>query len=253
MGLSGEFLEEVQSHVAALTQADDAMIVDAGTGAGETTLQVAEAMRGGKLITVDSDAASWEQWARPALESAGLLERVTFLQADLRDLSGIGSDSVHMVISHSTLSAVGIWAGKAIREFHRILKPGSRCALADLIPENESEPDEGNVAALSWRLCKAASHCAGEHHYDELPTEWVKKELIQAGFDVLSFELDPVRHMASRASYEEWRRIDLAGGVEDEALAEAISRAQRELVAKADKESLTDKTGHYACWAAKPG
>ncbi len=48
MSLENQFLNEVRQHVAGLTNRDDAIILDAATGAGETTLQIAEAMNGGK-------------------------------------------------------------------------------------------------------------------------------------------------------------------------------------------------------------
>ncbi len=253
MGLEGSFLTEVQEHVAALTEGYDAVILDAATGAGETTLQIAEAMKGGRLITVDSDAASWAEWARPALERAGLIDRVEFLQADLRELSTIDSDSADLVVSHSTLSVMGVWAVEAIQEFHRILKPGAKLALADLLAEDESEPDPDNVSALSWRLAKAAAHLAGKAHYEELPGTWVRARLIDAAFEIISFESHPQRSPASEASCQEWRGIDPSSDIQDEILKQAIRQKHEQYARRAEAEGLTTKTGYYTCWAGKIG
>ena len=78
MALEGTFLTEVQEYVSQLTKQDGVVILDAATGAGETTVRLAQAMQGGKLITIDSDPSSWHDWALPALEKAGLSGRVEF-------------------------------------------------------------------------------------------------------------------------------------------------------------------------------
>ncbi len=250
MALGGKFLAEVQQYIADLTKRDDAIILDAATGAGETTLQIAQAMNGGKLITVDCDRVSWDDWARPALAKAGLLDRVEFVEADLRKLP-LEAESVDLIVSDATLSAVGVYAVDAIREFHRVLKTGGRLAVSDLIPENESARDPANVSAMSWRLMKAAAHLTGEDHYEELPTDWVRSRMEEAGFEITSFHIDPARQPAPMPSYEEWRSMDIATGIADQELAAAIRNAQQRFVQRAEKEGLTCKTGHYYCWACK--
>ncbi len=250
MALEGEFLTEVQEYVAELTARDGIVILDAATGAGETTLQIAEAMNGGKLITVDSDLASWNAWAKPSLEKAGLLDRVEFLEADMRDLP-LEAESVDLIVSDATLSALGIFTVEAIQEFRRVLRPTGRLALRGLIPEKETETDSRNISALSWRLMKAAAHLAGEEHYDELPTDWVRARLKEAGFEIISFRVNPSRPAASKTSYEEWRGMDIASAIVDQELQRAFRDAQRRLVERARKEGLTCKTGHYTCWMCK--
>jgi len=175
MCLQGQTLHRVQEHVARITETDDALILDAATGAGETTLQIAEAMCGGRLLTVDIDPASWHEWAEPVIKERGLAERVTFLEEDLRTLESVATNSCDLVVSHSTLSAMGVWAVDAIQQFHRVLKPQAYLVLNDLLPEDESESDPGNISALSWRLSKAAAHLRAESHYEELPAEWIRQ------------------------------------------------------------------------------
>jgi len=250
MGLEGQFLSEVQQHIAELTRSGEAVILDAATGAGETTLQIAEAMNGGKLITVDRDLTSWNDWARPRLKKAGFLDRVEFVEAHVPDLP-LESESVDLVVSDATLSALGIFTVDAIREFYRVLRSGGRLGVRDLIPEQESGHDPTNISALSWRLMKAAAHLAGRKHYEELPTDWIRARLGEAGFEITSFRVDPSRQPAPTASYEEWRSMDIAAGIADQELTAAIRNAQQHFVERAAKEGLTCKTGHYDCWAHK--
>ncbi len=73
-----------------------------------------------------------------------------------------------------------------------------------------------------------------------------------AGFEILSFDVDPVRHPTSAMSIKEWRGIDDGEGISDPPLADAIRAVKQEYVAAADASGLTNKTGHYACWARKP-
>jgi ubiquinone/menaquinone biosynthesis C-methylase UbiE len=245
-----KFLSEVQRYISELTKRKDVVILDAATGAGETTLEIAQAMKGGKLITVDCDTASWEEWAEPVLKEAGVLERVEFLHADIRELP-VESASVDLVVSTDTLSAMNIWAVDAIKEFHRVLKSSSRLALIDLIPENETECDSDNIAMLDWRLAKAAAHLSGEEHYEELPTEWIKARLADAGFEVVAFVIEPSRRRAGKTSYKEWSQIDLAAEVPDETLSKVIRTTHNNFIKRAEKEGLSTKTGYYACWARK--
>ncbi len=250
MGLRGEFLAEVQEYVAELTKDAEAVILDAATGAGETTLQIAEAMKGGQLFSVDCDYASWSDWAQPLLDKGGLLERVEFIQADLGAIP-LEAESVDLIVSHATLSAVGIYAVDAVAHFYHLLKPGGRLALTDLIPEDETEQDENNIAAMSWRVMKAAGHLAGEHHYEEFPTDWIRRRLKNVGFEIRSFEVDRSRGLASQVSYEEWQSTDWADNIDNEVLSKAIREVQAQLVGRAEREGLTAKTGSYSCWAGK--
>ena len=98
MALEGNFLKEAHQYVAELTTRDDPVILDAATGAGETTLRIAEAMNGGKLLTVDCDPVSWDDWAQPALANPSVLARVEFIQADVRKLP-LDSESVDLIVS----------------------------------------------------------------------------------------------------------------------------------------------------------
>jgi ubiquinone/menaquinone biosynthesis C-methylase UbiE len=250
MGLDENTLKQVSARVAEITS-HGGVVLDAATGAGETTAQIAAAMKGGKLITVDSDPASWEEWAKPRLERAGLLDRVEFRRDDLRHLSSVESSACELVVSHSTLSALGMWAIDATHQFHRVLKPGGVLVIADLLSEEESAPDGGNVSALSWRLMKAAAHLAGGPHYEELPLEWVKAHVREAGFQIDSVELRPQRPPASRESFEEWSRAEPGEGIGDADLREAFRTAWGRYVEQAKKNGLTNKEGSYTLWARR--
>jgi len=249
MGLDESTLKKLRTQIGALTADGTGVILDAATGAGETTAQLAAAMKEGKLITVDQDAESWEKWAKPLLKANGLLRQVEFHQDNLRYLTSVERGSCDLVVSHSTLSAMGVWAIDAIRQFRRVLKPGGTLLIADLLPENESEPQASNISALSWRLMKAAAHLAGQPHYEELPVEWVKARVQEAGFQIESVTINPERPPASPTSFEEWRRANCGSNIEDPSLCEAFRATWRLYVERAENEGLTNKEGSYTLWA----
>ncbi len=251
MALREKFCIEVQKYISNLTGRKQAVILDAATGAGETTLQIAQVMKGGKLITVDCDVASWDEWAQPILKTAGVIEHVEFLHADIRNLSSVVSNAVDLVVSDATLSTLSIWAVDALKEFHRVLKTSGRLVLADLLPESETESDSTNIAVLDWRLAKAAAHLSGKEHYEELPTDWVKARLVDIGFEIIDFRIDRSRIPARDISYNEWREIDLAVDIPEKIMRETIDMAHNAFIRRAEKEGLTTKTGIYNCWARK--
>jgi SAM-dependent methyltransferase len=227
-------------------------IVDAATGAGETTVRIAEALEHGCLISIDNDARSWHEWALPALEGAGLTNLVEFRETDLREEAFAEPSSADLIVSDATLSALGVYAGDALAHFHRALKAGGRLAVRDLLPESESLDDPDNVASQSWRLMKAVSHLVSEEHYEEIPTDWIKTRLAALGFEILSFDVERERVPASKSSYEEWRKLDVGDRLPEGPMRDAVRERWAELVSQAATSRLTTKTGCYALWARKP-
>jgi len=251
VALYGHFLAEVQRHVRALSERRSSVIVDAATGAGETTVQIASAMRSGKLITLDIDPAAWHTWALPSLERAGIADRVEFRQSDLRLIESLDPRSIDFIVSDATLSAMGVYAVDAIERFFQILKVGGRLAIRDLLPEAESELAPENVAMRSWRLIKAVAHLNGQQHYEELPTDWIKTRLQAAGFKIDSLVVDPRRRIASELSRREWSQLTTGFDLPDGLLKRAVRASWNDLVACARQQGLTTKTGSYFCWAER--
>lgn len=87
-------------------------ILDAGCGTGFSTLKLAEANPGADIVAVDFSAPSLAI-AQARLAQAGLSERVRWLEADLQELSGLGTfDYIHSsgVLHHLPDPAAGLRA-----------------------------------------------------------------------------------------------------------------------------------------------
>jgi ubiquinone/menaquinone biosynthesis C-methylase UbiE len=150
------------------------VILDAGTGFGVTTLEIAERIRfqkpKGKIISVDIDPLSFEL-ARKRLLEKGLLDLVIFVKADLCHMPNIQNGSVDIVISTRTISDINSYPcrlTKAISEFYRVLKKGGQIVLSDELPLVKAICKNEKVAVMRWQLVKAISHLTGRPHPNEV-------------------------------------------------------------------------------------
>ncbi len=121
-------------------------VVDAGCGAGLDCL-IAARMVGpqGKVIGVDMTAEMVEK-ARMNAEAVGA-ENVSFKQALIEDLP-VGDDWADVVISNG---AVNLAPDKdtVFRELYRVLKPGGRLQVADILVEKPI-PDSAKRKIELW-------------------------------------------------------------------------------------------------------
>ena len=119
----------------------DITVLDAATGAGNTTLKLArkmaEADGKGKIISVDINPATSPTF-QDVKEKLGELERfVEFVQADLTCMPQIKSESFDLVVCTATLCALNDRPLKALRglkEFYRVLKKGGRLVISEEYP-----------------------------------------------------------------------------------------------------------------------
>lgn len=150
------------------------VILDAGTGFGYTTLEIAKRLSAsklrGKIISVDIDTESFKL-AKKLLRDRKLQDFVTFVKADLSCMPEIEDESMDIVVSTATICAINSFpcrVTKALSEFHRVLRKGGRIVLSDECPLPKARFAEEKVAVMRWQLIKAVSDLIGERHYNEV-------------------------------------------------------------------------------------
>jgi len=164
------------------------IVLDAGTGFGITTLEIAKRIsmqkRKGRIISIDIDPKCFEL-AEKLLEENGLIDLVTFIKADLSNMPQIESESIDVIISTRTISDINRFPCRlmrAISEFHRVLKKGGQIVLSDECPRFKPLSEEEEVAVLRWQLAKAISHLIGRPHGNEVEPEDLEFMMKIVGF-----------------------------------------------------------------------
>lgn len=161
---------------------DGKIILDAGTGFGLTTYDIAKKLRHqknkGRIISVDIDpeafAAARKLFKMPSPERAvahTMLKLVQFVRADLSSMPEIAPKSVDIIMSTRTIADINSTPcrlTKAIAEFHRVLKPEGKITLSDECPLHTARTQEEEVAVARWQLVKSISHLTGRQHANEI-------------------------------------------------------------------------------------
>jgi arsenite methyltransferase len=125
-------------------------VADIACGLGESSLQVARATRASAIgVDLSSDSIAT---ARRAAEDADLAGSVEFLVADAEALP-LADESVDGVLCECSLCTFPD-KGRAAAELARVLNPGGRVALSDMIAEQERLP--ASLRTLDgWVACLA--------------------------------------------------------------------------------------------------
>jgi len=114
-------------------------VLDVGTGRGLIGFGALDRVGPhGRVIFSDISTHLLDQ-CREAVTAEGLLGRCTFLRASAEALAGLGDASVDVVTARSVLIYVRDKAA-ALREFHRVLKPGGRVVLIEPVSRLNAEP-----------------------------------------------------------------------------------------------------------------
>jgi EmrB/QacA subfamily drug resistance transporter len=132
-------------------------VLDVGTGAGLIGYGALDRVGpSGKVIFSDISADLLGQ-CRAAVTAEGLAGQCDFLQASADDLFGLTNSSVDVVTTRSVLAYVPDKAA-ALREFHRVLRPGGRAVLVEPITRVQAGRDSflgydlRPVAAIAAKL-----------------------------------------------------------------------------------------------------
>jgi arsenite methyltransferase len=138
-----------------------AVVLDLGCGAGMDLLLAARRVGPrGRAIGVDMTAAMRER-ARSGAAAAGLADRIEVRAGFLEDLP-VADASVDVIISNGVLNLVPD-KRRAFGEIRRVLRPGGRLQLADVVVARPVKADARDQAAL-WAACIAGALSEGELH-----------------------------------------------------------------------------------------
>jgi ubiquinone/menaquinone biosynthesis C-methylase UbiE len=121
-----------------LIRGDQDLVLDAGCGAGRTTIALARGLKAGRVVAVDRfDAGYIDDGGRKLLERnlrlAGLTDRVEIQAADLTALP-FPDGRFDAVVSTHVYDHLGDKKEQGLREAVRVLKPGGRFLMAVWVP-----------------------------------------------------------------------------------------------------------------------
>ncbi len=181
-------------------------LVDVGTGEGVVALRAIERVGSTLRVLLTDVSEPLLRHAEAQAAERGVRGQCTFLRCPADRLEGITDGSVDAVVTRSVLAYVADKTA-ALREFHRILKPGGRISLAEPVFMDEalaasairtvieSKPPEG-VCPFMMLLhrWKAAQYPDTEEKILSSPiANYSERDLIQfaklAGFPEVHLEL----------------------------------------------------------------
>ena len=195
-------------------------VVDLGSGAGFDALLSAERLGPkGRFIGVDMTPEMLER-ARTNAVNAGYARTVEFREGFIENLP-VASDTVDVVISNCVINLSPDKA-QVFREAFRVLKPGGRLAVSDIVL---SEPLPEIVAdlAMSWIACIGGA----------LTEEAYLGFMREAGFENIEFTRKP------------------AGPLLTPDLKDPMWKAAVEIIGEARIDELADTIFSYSITAAK--
>jgi arsenite methyltransferase len=111
-------------------------LVDIGTGEGAVAFRAIERVGPSLRVILTDISTPLLQRAQARAAQLGVLSQCTFITCGADGLTGIGDESVDIVASRAALAYVADKVS-ALKEFHRVLKPGGRISLAEPIFQDE--------------------------------------------------------------------------------------------------------------------
>ncbi|MBU7016581.1 MAG: methyltransferase domain-containing protein [Theionarchaea archaeon] len=231
----------------------DVIILDAATGSGRTTLEIAKRITG-KVLSVDIDVS---RDAHDMIRDAGYASRVEFVEANLGKMDFLHDNAVDAIVSHATLSSIPsetpCMLYDVFKEFYRILKPQGFILIFDYYPLEEAATrgKADKIAEEAWRTYKAVAELLGDYHHEELPPEWVCKTLAEVGFQDVTYEKVSERRLSETFGEYVENMLEYVKEIEDKGLRNAFEKKVQQLAKDAKKYGKSDYSDTYGVWGRK--
>ena len=208
----------------------DITVLDAGTGAGKTTLKVARRMAEvdgeGKIISVDINPETFQDVKKKLGELARFVE---FVEADLTCMPRMESESFDLIVCTATMCALNdrpLKAVKALSEYYRILKKGGCLIIDDEYPLPKASKPEEEVQVKRWQTYKSVAELVDGEHYTEIYPEELAFASKVVGFKEIESQKSKGGPL-SKEAMNEWKEImpEMINKIDDEDLRKAFQKA----------------------------
>ena len=164
-------------------------VLDVGTGTGLIGFGALDRVGPSGRVVFSDVSADVLGHCRAAVAAEGLLDQSDFLLASADDLTDRGSATVDVVTARSVLAYVPDRAA-ALREFHRVLRPGGRAVLVEPITRLQA----GSDSYLGYDLRPVATLAAKL-------TSWYANLVPEAGHPLLGFDDRELLDLAESAGF----------------------------------------------------
>ena len=201
--------------VALATLSPGEVVLDLGSGGGiDVLLSARRVSPGGKAYGLDM-TDEMLALARKNQEEAGV-ENVEFLKGEIEEIP-LPDEHVDVVISNCVIN-LSTEKEKVLGEAHRVLKPGGRFAISDIVFLGDKSllPAELVQEVEMWSGCVSGA----------LEKEEYERMLAAAGFEDVSIEVIQVH---SPETIIEWRGASAAQMLSNVQIASAFVRAKKPL------------------------
>ena len=129
---------------------------DVGAGEGLLALRALELTGGDLQVWLTDLSAPLLRHAQQLAEQRGLAQRCRFLCATAERLTGIADESLDAITTRSVLAYVADKTA-ALREFHRVLRPGGRISIGEPIFQDEAVAAQAMRAVIGANAPEAVS------------------------------------------------------------------------------------------------
>ena len=178
------------------------VVLDLGSGGGiDVLLSARRVAPGGKAYGLDM-TDDMLALARENQRKAGV-ENVEFLKGEIENIP-LGDNSVEVIISNCVIN-LSADKDRVLREAFRVLKPGGRFAVSDVVVRG-AVPDAIRQSMLLWVGCMAGA----------LEEQDYRARLVAAGFADVSFEPTRIYNV------EDARQFLTEAGVDVDAIAPEV-------------------------------
>ena len=172
------------------------VVLDLGSGGGiDVFLSAKRVSPGGKAYGLDM-TDEMLALARANQQKAGV-QNVEFLKGEIEHIP-LPDASVDVIISNCVIN-LSADKDQVLREAFRVLKPGGRFAVSDVVTHGEV-PAEIRTSILLWAGCVAGA----------LEDDEYRRKLADAGFESIGIEPTRVYKVEDAASFLQNENIDLA-------------------------------------------